>query len=98
MKWGARFTKVKHRLGEAYSTSLKWLSVADRAHVLLSKGYGAVQDRLEPEVQEKVGGAFGHIHKKAQTGSSPRHKFEEGRQCFEGNISRIFKLNTLIHR
>ena len=58
MKWGARFTKVKHRLGDAYSTSMKWLSVADRAHALLSKGYGAVQDRLEPEVQEKVGGAL----------------------------------------
>ena len=58
MKWGTRFTKVKHRLGDAYSTSMKWLSVADRAHALLSKGYGAVQDRLEPEVQEKVGGAL----------------------------------------
>ena len=58
MKWGARFTKVKHRLGDAYSTSMKWVSVADRAHALLSKGYGAVQDRLEPEVQEKVGGAL----------------------------------------
>ena len=58
MKWGARFSKVKHWLGNAYSTSMKWLSVADRAHALLSKGYGAVQDRLEPEVQEKVGGAL----------------------------------------
>ena len=58
MKWGDRFTKVKHRLGYAYITSMKWLSVADRAHALLSKGYGAVQDRLEPEVQEKVGGAL----------------------------------------
>ena len=58
MVWSTRFTKVKHRLGDAYSTSMKWLSVADRAHALLSKGYGAVQDRLEPEVQEKVGGAL----------------------------------------
>ena len=58
MKWGARFTKVKHRLGDAYSTSMKWLSAADRAHALFSKGYVAVQDRLEPEVQEKVGGAL----------------------------------------
>ena len=37
---------------------MKLLSVADRAHALLSKDYGAVQDRLEPEVQEKVGGAL----------------------------------------
>ena len=57
MKWGARFSKVKHRLGDAYSTSMKWLSVADRTHAFLSKGYGAVQDRLEPEVQEKIGGS-----------------------------------------
>ena len=58
MKWGARFTKVKTKLGDAYNTNMKWVSVADRAHALLSKGYGAVQDRLEPEVQEKVGGAL----------------------------------------
>ena len=58
MKWGARFSKVKTKLGDAYSTNMKWLSVADRAHALLSKGYGAVQDRLEPEIQEKVGGAL----------------------------------------
>ena len=56
MKWSTRFSKVKHKLGDAYSTSMKWVSVADRAHALLSKGYGAVQDRLEPEVQEKAGG------------------------------------------
>ena len=64
MKWGARFSKVKHRLGDAYSTSMKWLSVADRTHTLLSKGYGAVQDRLEPEVQEKVGGALSTYSKR----------------------------------
>ena len=58
MKWGARFTKVKTKLGDAYNTSMKWVSVADRAHALLSKGYGTVQDRLEREVQEKVGGAL----------------------------------------
>ena len=58
MKWGTRFTKVKTKLGDAYNTSMKWVSVADRTHALLSKGYGAVQDRLEPEVQEKVGGAL----------------------------------------
>ena len=58
MKWSTRFSKVKHKLGDAYSTSMNWVSVADRAHALLSKGYGAVQDRLEPEVQEKVGGAL----------------------------------------
>ena len=37
---------------------MKWVSMADRAHTLLSKGYNAVQDRLEPEIQEKVGGAL----------------------------------------
>ena len=58
MKRGARFSKVKARLGDAYNINMAWLSVAVRAHTLLSKGYGAVQDRLEPEVQEKVGGAL----------------------------------------
>ena len=39
---------------------MKWVSMADRAHTLslLSKGYNAVQDRLEPEVQQRVGGAL----------------------------------------
>ena len=58
MKWNTRFHKVKHSLGNAYNTSMKWVSMADRAHTLLSKGYNAVQDRLEPEIQEKVGGAL----------------------------------------
>ena len=53
-----RFHKVKHSLGNAYNTSMKWLSVADRAHGLLSKGYNVIQDRLEPEVREQVGGAL----------------------------------------
>ena len=32
--------------------------MADRAHTLLSKGYNVIQDRLEPEVREQVGGAL----------------------------------------
>ena len=58
MKWGTRMSKVKHRLGDAYSASMKWLSLADRTHALLSKGYNVIQDRLEPEVQQQVGGAL----------------------------------------
>ena len=58
MKWNTRFHKVKHSLGNAYNTSMKWLSVADRAHGLLSKGYNVIQDRLEPEVRARVGGAL----------------------------------------
>ena len=37
---------------------MKWLSLADRAHGLLSKGYNVVSDRLEPEVRDQVGGAL----------------------------------------
>ena len=58
MKWNTRFRKVKHSLGNAYNTSMKWVSIADRAHTLLSKGYSVIQDRLEPEIQDKVGGAL----------------------------------------
>ena len=54
MKWAARYQKVKHSLGSAYNTGMKWVSVADRAHALLSKGYQHVGDRLEPEVKDKV--------------------------------------------
>ena len=32
--------------------------MADRAHTLLSKGYNVIQDRLEPEVQQQVGGVL----------------------------------------
>ena len=34
MKWGTRFSKVKHWLGYAYSNNMKWRSIADRAHAL----------------------------------------------------------------
>ena len=53
MKWGARYQKVKHSLGVAYNTGMEWVSVADRAHALLAKGYQHVGDRLDPYVQEK---------------------------------------------
>ena len=58
IQWRKNFHKVKRTFGDAYSTSMKWVSVADRAHALLSKGYNAVQDRLEPEVRESVGSAL----------------------------------------
>ena len=37
---------------------MKILSVTDRAHALLSKGYNIVADRLEPEMRQSVGGAL----------------------------------------
>ena len=37
---------------------MKVLSVADRAHALLSKGFNVVQDRLEPEARQAVGSAL----------------------------------------
>ena len=37
---------------------MKWVSLADRAHSLLSKGYNVIEDKLEPEVQQQVGGAL----------------------------------------
>ena len=37
---------------------MKWVNMADRTHTLLSKGYNVIQDRLEPEVREKVGEAL----------------------------------------
>ena len=58
MHWRSRFSKVKHSLGDAWNTSMKVLSVVDRAHALASKGYNAVQDRLEPEARRAVGDAL----------------------------------------
>ena len=58
MKWRSRIHNAKHKLECVYNTSMKWISVADRAHTLLSKGYQAIGDRLEPEVQQQVGGAL----------------------------------------
>ena len=37
---------------------MKWISVADRAHALLSRGFNAVEDRLEPEARQAVGRAL----------------------------------------
>ena len=51
-------SKVKHSLGEAYNTSMKVLSVADRAHALLSKGFNVIGNRLEPEVSSKFADAL----------------------------------------
>ena len=56
-KWSTRFQKVKHSLGQAYNTSQKVLSVTDRAHALLARGYNVVQDRLEPEARQSLGAA-----------------------------------------
>ena len=58
MHWRTKFTKVKHSLGDAWNSSMNILSVADRAHALLSKGYNVVQDRLEPEMRQVVGSAL----------------------------------------
>ena len=52
MKWRSGFDKVKHSLGRAYNTSMKVLSVTDRAHALLNKGFGVVEARLEPELRQ----------------------------------------------
>ena len=58
MKWRTGFDKAKLGLGQAYNTSMKVLSVTDRAHALLSKGFGVVETRLEPELRQRVGGAL----------------------------------------
>ena len=58
MMWNTRFHRAKHSLGKAYNTSMNLVSMAVRAHTLLSKGYNVIQDRLEPEVQQQVGGAL----------------------------------------
>ena len=58
MHWRTRLSKVKHSLGNAWNSSMKVLSVADRAHALALKGYNVVQDRLEPDTRRAVGGAL----------------------------------------
>ena len=58
MHWRTLFSKVKHSLGYAWNTSMKVLSVADRAHALASRGFNVVQDRLEPEVRQAAGSAL----------------------------------------
>ena len=58
MHWRARLSKAKHSLGNAWNTSMKVLSVADRAHALALKGFNVVQDRLEPETRQAVGSAL----------------------------------------
>ena len=58
MHWRTRMSKVKHSLGDAWNTSMKVLSVADRAHALASKGLNVLGDRLEPDVRQKFDGAL----------------------------------------
>ena len=67
MKWRTGFQKVKHSLGRAYETSQKILSVTDRAHALAAKGFNVVQDRLEPELHQSVGGALQTYARRRQT-------------------------------
>ena len=66
MKWRTGFTKLKHSLGQAYNTSMKVLSVTDRAHALLAKGYTALGSQLEPETRQRVGGALQGYSKRRQ--------------------------------
>ena len=58
MDWKPGFAKVKRRLGRVCRGIQKVLSVADRAHALLSKGFNTVEDRLEPEARQAVGSAL----------------------------------------
>ena len=57
-KWRTNFHKAKRIMGDTYNTSMKWISIADRAHALLSKGFSAVEDQLEPEAHQAVGSAL----------------------------------------
>ena len=67
MKWRTHFAKTKNLLGRAYETSQKILSVTDRAHALAAKGFNIVQDRLEPELRQTVGGALQTYTRRRQT-------------------------------
>ena len=58
MHWRTRLSKAKHSLGNAWNTSMKVLSIADRAHALAVRGYNVVQDRLEPDIRQGVGKAL----------------------------------------
>ena len=58
VKWRAGFQKVKHSLGRAYEHSRKFISIADRAHALASRGFDVLQERLEPDVRESFGSAL----------------------------------------
>ena len=79
MKWRTGFAKVKHSLGRAYEVSQKVLSVTDRAHALLSKGYNALGTQLEPEVRQRVGGALqGYTRRREQIANVDTHLREIG--------------------
>ena len=58
MRWRTRLSKVKHSLGDAWNTSMKVLSVADRAHAIFAKNFNTVQDRFQPEVRQSVNSAL----------------------------------------
>ena len=86
MKWRTGFAKVKHSLGRAYETSQKVLSVTDRAHALLSKGYNALGSQFEPEVRERVGGALqGYTRRRQQIANVDANVREIG-----GNLKLAF--------
>ena len=86
MKWRTGFTKVKRSLGEAYNASMEVLSVTDRAHALLSKGYNALESQLDPDVGQRVGGALqGYAKRRQQIAIVDTHLREIGsnlRQTF----------------
>ena len=37
---------------------MKWVPMAVRPHTPLGKGYNVIQDKLEPEVRDQMGGAL----------------------------------------
>ena len=75
---------MKHSLGAAYNTSMKVLSVADRAHALLSKGVNFLGDRLEPQVREKFDGALqSYARSSSQIKNVDTNVREIGRQVKE---------------
>ena len=52
------YTRGKHLARQAWNTTERILSVADRAAVLAAKGMNHLGDRLDPDVRQKGGTAL----------------------------------------
>ena len=52
------YTRGKHLARQAWNTTERILSVADRAAVLAAKGMNHLGDRLDPDVKQKGGTAL----------------------------------------
>ena len=95
MKWRHRYHKVKHSLGQAYNTSMKILSVADRTHALSGKLFTTFGDQLDPDMQYKMAHGLDTYAKHSRTINTLTRIYETLESICNTNFRSTYKCQLI---